>query len=68
MSMTVRAYVGVILPISWKIINTIFDQVCIRVDEGELTPIMLVTSEINNLYHWFILFRHAHAIVAQHLR
>jgi hypothetical protein len=61
MSIAVRAYVGVILPISWEIINKIVDQVCTRVDEGELTPIMFVASEIDNLYHWFILYRQAQA-------
>ncbi len=62
--MTLRAYVGMILPIFGKIINTIFDQVSIRVGEGNLTPIMFVASKIDNLYHRFILFRQAHDLVA----
>ena len=67
--MTLRTYVDVILPISLQIINNIFDQVCIRAGEGDLTPIMFVTSEIDNLYHWFILFLQAHNLVPlQHLR
>ncbi len=64
MSLTMRAYVGMILPIFGKIINTIFDQVCIRVGEGDLTPIMFVASEIDNLYHCSILLRQAHEPVA----
>ena len=52
-----------ILPIFGKIINTSFDEVCIGLGEGDLTPIMFVASEIDNLYHWFILFRQAHDLV-----